>query len=174
MTGGCGDPEVQLHWRRMRAHLEMLPQDENSYGLIHNDLHHFNLMLQDGEITIFDFDVCGYRWFMTDIGIALFHALWPIPFHQPERREVFAAACLTSFMDGYGTENHLDEAWLQELPTFLKYRQLLLFTVFTDSWGAPDASSYQRRWLQDTRRLIVDDVPVVSLDSFFGGNERQS
>jgi Ser/Thr protein kinase RdoA (MazF antagonist) len=168
MTDWCRDPEVQPYWERMRVHLETLPRDKDSYGLIHNDLHHFNLMLHDGEITIFDFDVSGHRWFMTDVGIALFHALWPIPFHQLERREAFAAAFLTSFMDGYETVNHLDAAWLQRLPTFLKYRQLLLFTVFSDGWGAPDASSYQRRWLQDTRRLIVDDVPVVSLDGFFG------
>ncbi len=170
----CRDLEVVPHWQRMHSHLETLPRDKDSYGLIHNDLHHFNLMLHDGEITVFDFDVCGHRWFMTDIGIALFHALWPIPFHQPERREAFAAVFLASFMDGYETANHLDAAWLQRLPTFLKYRQLLLFTVFTDSWGAPDASSYQRRWLQDTRRLIVDDVPVVSLESFFGGSDGQS
>ncbi|MCJ7736395.1 MAG: phosphotransferase [Anaerolineae bacterium] len=170
----CHDAEVLPYWQRMRAHLETLPRDMDSYGLIHNDLHHFNFMFHKGEITVFDFDVCGHHWFMTDIGIALFHALWSIPFHQLERREAFAAAFLTSFMDGYEAENHLDETWLQELPTFLNYRQLLLFTVFTDSWGGADASSYQRRWLRDTRRLIVDDVPVVSLDSFFGGNDGQS
>jgi len=163
MTGWCGDPDVKPHWQRMREHLLTLPRDADSYGLIHNDLHQFNFMFHDGEITVFDFDVCGHHWFVTDIGIALFHALWAIPCHERQRRETFAAAFLTSFMDGYETENHLDEAWLQELPTFVQYRQLLLFTVFTDSWGAADASPYQRRWLQDTRRLIVDDVPVVSL-----------
>ena len=170
----CRDPEVLPYWHRMRAHLATLPRNKESYGLIHNDLHYHNFMLHDGEITVFDFDVCGYRWFMTDIGIALFHAVWSVPLDQPTRREAFAAEFLTSFMDGYETENHLDMVWLQRLPVFLKYRQLLLFTVFTDSWGTPDASSYQRRWLQDTRRLIVDDVPVVSLDGFFGRHSGQS
>ncbi len=174
MTEWCGDPEIKPHWQRMREHLGTLPRDADSYGLIHNDLHHFNFMLHDGEITVFDFDVCGHHWFVTDIGIAVFHALWPIPFHQLERREASAAEFLTSFMDGYETENHLDAAWLQELPTFLKYRQLLLFTVFTGSWGGPDGSSYQRRWLQDTRRLMADDVPVVSLDRFLGGDDGRS
>lgn len=174
MTEWCRDPEVRPYWERMRVHLETLPRDKGSYGLIHNDLHPFNFMLHDGKITVFDFDVCGHHWLMTDIGIALFHALWPIPLHQHERREKFATEFLTSFMDGYEAENHLDAVWLQELPTFLKYRQLLLFTVFTDSWGAPDASSYQRRWLRDTRRLIIDDVPIVSLDSLFGGSDGQS
>ena len=72
----CHDPEVEPFWHRMRSSLEMLPRDVDCYGVIHNDLHFHNFMLQDGEITVFDFDVCHSHWFMVDLGIALFHVLW--------------------------------------------------------------------------------------------------
>jgi len=165
----CKDPDVQPFWHRMRVHLETLPTDGDCYGVVHNDLHFHNFMLQDGEITVFDFDVCHQHWFMVDLGIALFHALWGVPLDEPVRRERFAEDFLTSFLRGYEGENHLADSWLRELPTFAKYRQLLLFTVFTDSWGGPDVSSWQRRWIRTTRKQIINDEPVVSLDAFFAG-----
>ena len=42
------------------------------------------------------------------------------------------------FMAGYGKENVLDDVWRERLPSFLKYRQMLLFVVFSDEWQKPN------------------------------------
>jgi len=163
MMAWCGDAEVLPHWDAMRSHLATLPRDRESYGLIHNDLHPFNFMVHEGEIVIFDFDVCGHHWFMTDIGIALFHALWAGPVDKTQNREAFTRQFLTAFRSGYETENTLDEAWWGELPMFLAYRRLLLFTVFADSWGSADAPAWQRDWWRTQRAGILAGEPVVGL-----------
>ncbi len=163
MMSWCRDVEVAVHWERMRDHLAGLPTDRDGYGLIHNDLHPYNFMVDHGEIVIFDFGVCGHHWFMTDIGIALFHALWAGPAGKSQSREAFAQQFLAAFRSGYGVENYLDDAWWQELPTFLAYRRLLLFTVFADSWGSTDALAWQRAWWHAQRAGILAGEPVVEL-----------
>jgi len=163
MMSWCRDAEVLPHWALMRDHLSALPRDRESYGLIHNDLHPFNFMVDSGEIVIFDFDVCGHHWFMTDIGIALFHALWAGPAGKSQSREAFAQQFLAAFRSGYEAENYLDDAWWQELPTFLAYRRLLLFTVFADSWGGTDAPAWQRDWWHAQRAGILTGEPIVEL-----------
>ncbi|MCU0519304.1 MAG: phosphotransferase [Anaerolineae bacterium] len=164
MMAWCHDAEVSPHWENMRDHLAALPKDRVSYGLIHNDLHPYNFMVNQDEIVVFDFDVCGHHWFMTDIGIALFHALWMTPTERMTSREAFARQFLTAFIGGYEKENHLDDRWWKELPTFLAYRRLLLFTVFADSWGSADAPAWQQAWWRAQRAGIIADEPVVELD----------
>lgn len=159
------DEAVKTRWLSLGEHLRHLPTPDGAYGLIHNDLHQFNFMLHGGEITLFDFDVCTHHWFMTDIGIAVFHALWPLDGAQPEARTAFAQAFLAAFMAGYELEHCLDPVWLAELPVFLKYRQILLYTVFNEPWGAQDADGWQRAWVKQTRERILADAPVVELDA---------
>lgn len=53
-----------------------LPKDKDSYGLIHNDMHQWNFLLDGDKINVFDFDDSLHGWFALDIGIALYHALW--------------------------------------------------------------------------------------------------
>ena len=121
-----------------------------------------NFLVHDGELTVFDFDVCARHWFVTDLGIALFHALWAGPADRAQSREAFARQFLDSFLDGYGKENHLDDVWLTELPHFCKYRQFLLFTVFYEGWTADGAADWQHKWIADTRQRIVNDIPVLA------------
>ena len=38
------------------GHLEMLPMDRESYGLIHQDAHGGNFFVHEGRMTLFDFE----------------------------------------------------------------------------------------------------------------------
>ena len=46
MLALCQDPQVRAAWERMIATLETLPRDAEAYGLVHNDLHSFNILVQ--------------------------------------------------------------------------------------------------------------------------------
>ena len=159
----CSDPKVKTHWYDMETYLKTLPQPQNAYGLIHNDLHQWNYMLDQGKIIIFDFDVCGHHWFLTDIAIALFHGLWVDSWSNTgvvkERIQKFYG----SFMAGYTAETPLDAEWRERLPHFLKYRQLLSHTVFSDPNSSANASGWQRRWVAEMHRGIVENLPVLNI-----------
>ncbi len=161
----CEDEAVRARWFALADVLRSYTTDRDSYGLVHNDPHPFNFTVSREQgalrLTLFDFDVCLYHWFMTDIGIALFHALWAqrIDGHSAE---VFAARFMERFARGYEAENRLDGTWWQRLPVFVKYRQILLYMVFSQEWEQPNAD--QARQLRDWHNSIVNDFPVVNMN----------
>jgi Ser/Thr protein kinase RdoA (MazF antagonist) len=61
------------------------------FGLIHADLRPSNVMVGDGQLTVIDFDDCGYGYYLYDFAAALtFYE------HRPEAVQMAAA-----WMDGY-------------------------------------------------------------------------
>jgi Ser/Thr protein kinase RdoA (MazF antagonist) len=158
----CDDDAVREKWLALGRQMEQWTPDQNCFGLIHNDLHIMNFMVSrlDGELrlTVFDFDVCDYHWFMTDIGIAVFHSVWG-GWSDTNYTRAFVPRFLDHFMRGYTRENSLDDIWLQRLPLFVKYRQMLLHTVFSHEWSNPTPD--QARQLADWRQSIIDETPAV-------------
>lgn len=156
------DETVGEKWQMLGQELARLPIAEDCYGLVHNDLHQYNFFLDGTTLTVIDFDVAHYHWFITDIAIPLFHALWegtPLP---GEGRAQYARRFMAHFMRGYASENHLDDTWLARLSLFLAYRRTLLYIVFSDEWGQ-NPNPWQREQLEGWRRGIVNDVPVVEM-----------
>jgi amicoumacin kinase len=131
----CPDDDARAKWQALGECLRALPVDRDSFGLIHNDPHPYNFMVcaaADGapRITLFDFDVCNYHFFVTDIGIAVYHALFA-PRQAGESDDAFARRFVDCFRRGYGRENQLSDAWWARLPLFVKYRQILLYVVMS-------------------------------------------
>jgi Ser/Thr protein kinase RdoA (MazF antagonist) len=163
----CKDDAVRRRWLELGDYLETLPQDVDSYGLIHNDLHPHNFVVTyEGDrpqITVIDFEVCNHHWFACDIATALY----PIAVHWvrlPDKSMPhleFAQRAYDHFVIGYRRENQIDDAWLDRLPQFLSYRRMLLHTVFTDEWK--NRNKWQEKMLQEWRRGILNDTPVLDI-----------
>jgi Ser/Thr protein kinase RdoA (MazF antagonist) len=158
----CDDDAVREKWLALGRQMEQWTPDQDCFGLIHNDLHMMNFMVGyvDGKLrlTAFDFDVCAYHWFMTDIGIAVFHSVWG-GWADTNYTRAFVPHFIEQFMLGYVRENTLSEQWLQRLPFFMKYRQILLHTVFSHEWA--QHSPEQAGQLADWRQSILDETPAV-------------
>ena len=156
---GSSDPAIRTRWQQMIRSLEELPTDRACYGLVHNDLHYANILVDGSRVHAVDFDVCAYHWFISDIAVAMQAALWTEPSATVTDTAAWSRV-FGEFMTGYRRENDLSDEWVQRLPTFLEYRRLLLYSVFVCEWAAP--ASWQRARLAAWRRGIVDGVPVVS------------
>jgi Ser/Thr protein kinase RdoA (MazF antagonist) len=156
----CRDEEVRSKWLQLGETIQTYSPTPDCFGLVHNDLHQWNMMYDHRSLTIIDFDVCNYQWFATDLAIPVFHSLWATDnFGKQHQGGIFARYFLENFMRGYRQENEIDPIWLERLPLFLNYRRILLHTVFTDEWRNGDA--WQKRLLSLWRQEIVNDVPVV-------------
>ena len=57
--------------KQIRQKLEEYGRGKDRYGLIHADIHANNLLVNDGEISVIDFDDCGCGWFLYDLGSAV-------------------------------------------------------------------------------------------------------
>jgi len=119
-----GVPSVYEKMARIQKEIPELPQDIDSYGLIHSDMAQHNFLVHNNDLSVLDFDDCQYGFFSLDIGIALYHAIW---WGLPEDGSIkndFAYTIIKNFMLGYETENLLSDYWLKKILLFMKYRQI--------------------------------------------------
>ncbi len=161
----CPDGEVRQRWLKLGETLQTLPVERGGFGLIHNDLHPWNFLYDQSSITVIDFDVCCYHWFITDIAIAVFHACWGEMAERPDNCQAFAHSFLNEFLTGYLRENPLSRDWLSCLPLFIHYREMLLFTALSNSWPSP-RKDWQSRMVDALYRQCLDETQ--SLAALFG------
>ncbi len=119
-------PQILQKVQRALSETSELPKSNEVYGLIHRDLHEANLIIHEGKMTIIDFDDSHYNWYIADIAIILFHYAWRFG-KDPKSRNQIIKEFFPIFMDGYLSENNLDQFWIDKIPLFIKLRHFSLF-----------------------------------------------
>ncbi|NSW53924.1 MAG: phosphotransferase [Anaerolineae bacterium] len=155
----CRDDDVKAAWAALRRDLEALPRDRSCFGFIHNDPHAENLLFDGTHLTLLDFDVANYHWFMTDIAIALQAVLFSQSggMERPLVSRAPVDAFLDPFLAGYREEQPLANFWVDQLDLFIAYRRTLLFTVMQD-WLAQNPEA-RAMW----KEMILTSPPIIGL-----------
>ena len=139
-----------------------LPKDEDSYGLIHYDIHPWNFIINGEEINVFDFDDSLYGWFALDIGIALYHGLWWG--RKSDGGYDFSNEIIEHFIAGYLSANALSDYWIAKIPLFMRYRQVCSFSWFYDSNNVDD---HQKELIYNIESgILFSDCKLDFLPSF--------
>jgi Ser/Thr protein kinase RdoA (MazF antagonist) len=155
--------------------LDRLGKASSVFGLIHGDLHQWNLIWDGETLRPIDFDNCSYDWFAADLSVIL-HNVLALQAHSssigddlawtggsrmtgPEFAEHFMGA----FMKGYTSENSTDMLLLDALLDLLRRRHL---SVLLDRWRDPQevalsgerqAARFPYRSLAQHKREVIDD-----------------
>jgi Ser/Thr protein kinase RdoA (MazF antagonist) len=140
-----------------------LENDREVFGLIHGDINIGNFFLDRDKITIFDFDECQYSWFIEDIAIQLYYAVYVILDDTIDEREEMAKKFMDKFMEGYRIENSIDDDWLNILPLFLRLREIIVHDGMYRSWDLKDLNQWQRDYIEQSRYRIEKGIPLVNL-----------
>lgn len=143
--------------------LHQLRISKDVYGLVHADLHHGNFHYHQGEIIAFDFDDCGYHWFINDISILLYNVLWYPVFPYEDKAE-FTGEFMSHFLKGYRQENELDDAWLATIPDFLMLRHMLIYGLLHQAFDLRTLSADESAMLARFRKEIEDKTPITPFD----------
>jgi len=155
------NPEVIMECQDLISRLRQLERDDDSFGLIHCDLHHWNFFWYNGDIHIFDTDDSRYDWYVNDVAIPLIYSLF-----EPgvaDNHETHARRFLRAFMDGYRRFDDIPEAWMRRIPLFMKLRELDLYLILLQE--APDTyNGWCRNFLHERRERIGRKLPVVKQD----------
>ena len=96
----------------IKKRLERYGKDKRKYGLIHADLHLSNIIVNHEKIQVFDFDDCGYSWYLYDLGCSLVQ--------YSKNLECYVHA----WIKGYEEIRSVTKEDKQEIPTFLLMRRL--------------------------------------------------
>jgi len=154
---------VKQKYLELMNFINALSKDRDSYGLIHTDAHFGNIFIDNGKLTVFDFDDSVYKWFISDIAIVLFYGVMGVP--KGHTREEFAELVFTNFMKGYKQENKLDQYWIELMPKFLKLREMVLYAVIYMGFDVENLQDPWCKWYLDGRKeKIESDIPYLDLD----------
>ncbi len=95
------------------------------YGLVHADTRLANLLVDDGSVSVIDFDDCGFSWYLYDLGttVSFFE-------HRPQVPEL-----VDSWLRGYRRRAEISPEDEAEIWTFILFRRLLL-VAWIGSHGA--------------------------------------
>lgn len=106
--------------------------------LVHEDAHLGNLFItDDGHITLFDFDDCGYGTPTFDLAMVVLY--WTAGRHLDVGAEV--RRLLIPFLDGYRSVHPLAGDWMEGADLHMRVRELELYAALVDTdvshdgWG---------------------------------------
>ena len=118
----------------MRSRLEAFGKSRDRYGLIHSDLRHANLLIENGETKVLDFDDMGIGWYVYDVASS-------VTFHEnhPDVERMIEA-----WIRGYRTVGDLSAAEIAEIPTFMMLRRLIIM-----GWAGSHAETELAREMGD-------------------------
>lgn len=148
---------------RVLAHVQALPRNPDSYGMAHLDLHFANFFidLTDDTITFFDFDDCGYGWYLMDTALLLFDSL---VLYEGDDRATFAEHFLQAYLSGYVTAAPLAPFWIAQLPYFLKLAEISIYCMVAPIYDPQNDDPWLTRFMPGRQEWIEAGVPYVDLD----------
>lgn len=142
--------------------LNSLPKTNASYGLIHGDYLFSNLIYNNDEITIIDFDECEYSWFVYDIAVYLFYYILggnPKDIDIESNQDLFK-----KFISGYIQENEIDMFWIEKLPDFLRLREFVLLSSIYRSFNLDSLGKWEKDYIEVAENRIKNNIPFVDID----------
>ncbi|MBN2003540.1 MAG: phosphotransferase [Anaerolineae bacterium] len=154
-------PAVSNRIHSLLEKIHSFPQDRESYGLIHGDFNdgNFTVDYSNGDMTVFDFDDCGYFWFIHELASAWEGGIGRTMFRGLEERKAFMDHYMEQVMEGYHRENTLPDEWLARLPLFVRLIQaeeLLYFVQYID-----DPDPEMQGELNYKIKCIEEDIPYM-------------
>ncbi len=115
------------------------------FGLIHADLRLANLLV-DEELTVIDFDDCGFSWFGYDFAAA-------ISFHELDPSIVDLQR---SWVQGYRNIAYFSDQEEQELSTFIMLRRIMLTSWIASHQHAHEAKELGGNFTRGTAEIALN------------------
>jgi amicoumacin kinase len=163
-----GNPtaDAAIHQRRQAvlAALRALPKHPTHFGMVHGDFHFGNFFVdldRENAVTVFDFDDCGYCWYLLDTATLLFDVA--VLYEGPDR-EGFGAHFLRHYLTGYRQVRTVEPFWLAHLPHFLKLLEISYYTLLAPLYEAGEGDEWINRFMSERAARINADLPYLQID----------
>ncbi|MBR0956884.1 phosphotransferase enzyme family protein [Bradyrhizobium japonicum] len=117
--------------------------DKDRFGLIHADMRVANLLVDDGILSVIDFDDCGFGWYLYDFAAA-------ISFIE---HESYVPTLQAAWVEGYRTVAPLPDDECAILPVFVMLRRMLLTAWIASHAETPTAQQMGEAYTHGTVAL---------------------
>jgi amicoumacin kinase len=150
-------------YKQLLNELVNFPLNPDLFGLIHNDFHQGNMFVKEGRLTVFDFDDCAYHWFAYDFAASFYHAYWQASSFTPEDKE-FSRVFWENFLKGYKQVRTINKELIQQIPIFLKIREIFLYTLFLEKWDLENLEDWQEYTITNIKHNIESGIPYSNVN----------
>jgi Ser/Thr protein kinase RdoA (MazF antagonist) len=147
-----------------RSHLKKLhglPVSPSVHGLTHADLTQWNFHVDDGVITVFDFDSTEYGWFVKDLAVSLYYA---DASYEGDDLDIFRHEFLTQLVTGYCQVRPISASWLERIPDFLFLQRIILYSYCHQIGDHVNPTEDDRVFLKKTRKILESGEEPIKLD----------
>lgn len=151
-------PEILKKYHKLIQKIDYLPKEE--FGLIHQDLHDENLILNGERLYIIDFDDSLYHYFIADIAAILFHTAWR--FGKGDRNEL-VKKFFPIFIDGYKSVRNLSEYWIEKIDDFIQLRFYNLFSTCVKE-DKIEKDEHVTSIIKNWQPMLEKDVKWIDVD----------
>jgi Ser/Thr protein kinase RdoA (MazF antagonist) len=116
------------------------------------------------QVTIVDFDDCGFGWFAMDVAMALFDVL--VLYDPPNDADAqhFARRFLSQYLNGYRLENDISPYWQAQIPRFLKLKELCIYATLIGHPEIGQTESWVGRFMRGRSSRVAANIPYVDID----------
>jgi Ser/Thr protein kinase RdoA (MazF antagonist) len=157
-------PRLKAKFSHLTKKILTLPRPKNAYGLVHNDINPWNFVLAKDVLILFDFDDCGYNWYIHDITITInLISTYILSSGQYSSFHQFIRA----FWTGYNAECSLDSYWISLIPLFLRFRlfhdYFLFNLMYVQEEFDPEDMDFFSQIIKDLEKRIYSDRPFIDL-----------
>ncbi len=127
----------------LRQDLAAYGNGPQQFGLIHADMRLGNLLVDGDDITLIDFDDCGFCWFAYDFAAA-------ISFHETDAS---IPALKSAWLAGYSPARHLSENDIRAMDTMVLLRRMVLLAWIGSHAETILAQTHRPGFAEGTARL---------------------
>jgi len=133
--------------KRVYEWLNSMSISNENFGLIHYDFQLDNIFWNDksGSFNVIDFDDAVYYWYMMDIVCAL---------EIDELEDSRSKIILKSFLKGYCSVEKIEDEYIELIPKFKRYDNLLSFAILMRSMKDSDFVK-DPDWLAKLRPRLI-------------------
>lgn len=154
------EPLVHRAFDRTLSELDALPRSRESYGMIHADLNQANFFVEQNRLTAFDFDDSCFCWFAYDLAVVIYH----LPADETQKiARGQAESVLRALLRGYERVASFAPVWLQWIPLFLKWRDLLIYGLFYEQLEITALPKRFEKTFLAMRERIESGQPIADI-----------
>lgn len=140
-----------------------LPVHKDCFGLVHFDFSdgNYHIDMENGDITVFDFDNCMNCWYMFDLANLWTHGVGWFQF-EPDAKKRMAGMeqYFATILEGYKSETEISDEFLDQLQLFI---DMVLIENIVDEFEccAREGEEVDYEDIEDAAECLINKIPYA-------------
>ncbi|HFK1788840.1 TPA: phosphotransferase enzyme family protein [Bacillus pacificus] len=143
--------------------IKVLQKSTSNYGLIHGDLWLENILVENtSNLTMIDFQDCEKHFYIFDLAVPIYSA---IEYSFPGNGNItdYERSITKAIFDGYQEEKELPKKMIDQLPIFIKLKEIFEYSLMHMYWDKEELTEEQVRIMNLYRMKIETNRSLINI-----------